>query len=118
MTREEYAAYLASPQWEHLRAMVWSRERGRCQGCGFAICGEGHVHHTTYDRVGAELLCDLLLLCPGCHRRIHGQAEPSSRLVELDDDRGINAASVEEQDAWLLERDREARGRAWARRVG
>lgn len=31
------------------------------------------VHHKTYDRIGDELLDDLVLLCKSCHKAQHGK---------------------------------------------
>lgn len=64
-----YDEYLSSPHWLRLRELY--RHSGRPQAC---ICGEAeslHLHHITYDRVGAEELTDLIALCPGCHTAIH-----------------------------------------------
>lgn len=38
------------------------------------MCGETedlHLHHMTYERVGAEDLADLTPLCPTCHHMVH-----------------------------------------------
>jgi 5-methylcytosine-specific restriction endonuclease McrA len=31
------------------------------------------VHHLTYERLGNELLIDLVSLCNGCHDQAHGK---------------------------------------------
>lgn len=41
----------------------------KCQDCG--IGGRLDVHHLTYERIGAELPGDLLVLCRACHDRRH-----------------------------------------------
>jgi hypothetical protein len=66
---ESYSAYLTSPHWRALK--VQYRGSDRPQAC---ICGETegiHLHHLTYDRIGAERLTDLLPLCRLCHELIH-----------------------------------------------
>lgn len=38
------------------------------------MCGETeriHLHHKTYERIGEELLTDLVPLCPNCHTLVH-----------------------------------------------
>ncbi len=64
-----YAAYLLTPQWRAKRAKVLERDKYVCAGCGAARAEE--VHHLTYDRVGREMLFDLVAVCAACHRSIH-----------------------------------------------
>lgn len=33
--------------------------------------GNCHVHHLTYERIGNELVSDLLVVCGECHEQIH-----------------------------------------------
>lgn len=52
----------------------------QCEVCGAdartahwqAKGGSLQVHHRTYERLGAELPGDLQVLCPECHRSVHG----------------------------------------------
>ena len=67
MTRD-YLRYLRSPEWQARRRAVWSRAKGRCERCG---APGRDVHHLTYERVGAERLDDLRLLCRRCHCLAH-----------------------------------------------
>jgi 5-methylcytosine-specific restriction endonuclease McrA len=39
----------------------------QCEKC--AAKGSLHLHHLTYVRVGNELLDDVQILCPSCHRK-------------------------------------------------
>lgn len=66
---DTYNAYLASPEWRRRRAAVLKRDAGMCQGCLAAPATE--VHHLTYERVGRELLFDLVSLCEACHEIAH-----------------------------------------------
>ena len=70
---ELYNDYLSSPAWSAIRSKVIERAHNRCEGCRAA--GIEHVHHLTYDRVGWELLFDLVALCRNCHDRAHGRIE-------------------------------------------
>ena len=64
-----YDAYLKGDHWRERKAAY--RASDRPQRC---ICGEYEglqLHHITYERLGAELLDDLRLLCAGCHTTVH-----------------------------------------------
>lgn len=65
---DTYAAYLKSAAWRDVRRRY--RESDLPQIC---MCGASKVqlHHTTYDRVGRELLEDLIPLCAPCHEQAH-----------------------------------------------
>jgi hypothetical protein len=65
----QYAAYLRTPEWQRRRALVLHRAGGTCEGCLSAPATE--VHHRIYDRVGNELLFDLVAVCRKCHLRAH-----------------------------------------------
>jgi 5-methylcytosine-specific restriction endonuclease McrA len=62
-----YAEYLRTPHWRSLRAWAIERAGGKCQLCGSRKDLE--VHHNCYDRLGAELPSDLVVLCDDCHTR-------------------------------------------------
>lgn len=65
-----YDEYLRSPHWAKVRA-GYAASPTLPQDC---ICGEAErlqLHHTTYERIGAEDLSDLTPLCPTCHAMIH-----------------------------------------------
>lgn len=64
-----YAEHMQSAAWRATCVKVHKRDRGLCQGC-LEQPGR-HVHHLTYERLGAELLIDLVLLCRRCHGRVH-----------------------------------------------
>ena len=67
---QRYSEYLASDHWQDVRRRY--RESDLPQICP---CGETRValHHTTYVRLGEELLEDLTPLCRDCHARAHGR---------------------------------------------
>ena len=68
---ESYDAYLRSGHWRRTKARYRSDEDlEQCCYC----CGDWedtHLHHKTYERVGAELLEDLVPLCARCHSMVH-----------------------------------------------
>ena len=67
---ESYSEYLRSPAWHEVKVRYRASIReARCQLCGSTL--DLHLHHLTYDRVGEELVSDLILLCGGCHAAVH-----------------------------------------------
>ena len=66
---EDYREYLESSHWDTVRLARLKKDGYRCQICGSAknLC----VHHLTYDRMGHELMDDLLTLCRDCHEKVH-----------------------------------------------
>ena len=63
-----YNGYLESPQWKRRRQLALERDGGICQGC--RVRKAVQVHHLTYERVGNEMLFDLVSVCLECHERI------------------------------------------------
>ena len=69
MSAEAKHQYLQSPEWKALKqAKLW-RAGNKCQLCKSTT--NLHLHHLTYDRLGNELLTDLVLLCSVCHQAQH-----------------------------------------------
>ena len=64
-----YSEYLKSPEWRAKRLKVLARAKGICEGCGEVHATQ--VHHLTYERVGDELLFDLVAICDECHHKAH-----------------------------------------------
>jgi len=65
----DYKDYLESDLWAAIKKVLFRHRGYKCE-----ICGTGKnltVHHLTYDRIGAENLDDLLVVCKSCHRQIH-----------------------------------------------
>lgn len=67
--RKYYEDYIKSENWKRVRKLVLERDDFLCQGC--RIKKAVHVHHTTYDFLGDELLFQLISLCVDCHQKIH-----------------------------------------------
>jgi predicted HNH restriction endonuclease len=69
----EYRAYLRSDKWRRKRLALGFSKNFTCERCG-RYCRDGfEVHHKTYIRIYKELLSDLMLLCPDCHRMLEVQ---------------------------------------------
>ncbi len=66
-----YREYLKSTQWKLVRNKIIARQSGLCEGCRDQRISQ--VHHKTYDRVGYELLIDLVGLCDDCHKTAHNR---------------------------------------------
>ena len=67
--RSRYEQHLASAKWSIIRARVMDRARSICEGCGKNAARD--VHHLTYDRLGDEMLFDLVAVCTVCHDKLH-----------------------------------------------
>lgn len=67
--RAKYESHLRSEKWRDICRRVAERDKGLCQGCRQR--SGVHVHHLTYDRMGDEMLFDLVLVCRECHEKIH-----------------------------------------------
>lgn len=66
----DYQKYLAGKHWQDTRERFYA-DPHTPKAC---LCGETeglHLHHTTYFRLGSELLEDLHPLCPPCHMDVH-----------------------------------------------
>lgn len=72
----EYQDYLATDEWRQRRAVAIDWARGACQLCN-SPKKPLNVHHRTYDRLGAELPADLVVLCKDCHAKFHDKDECS-----------------------------------------
>lgn len=66
---ERYEAYRRTASWQRRRQCVFTRARGTCEVCGVQNAVE--VHHLTYERVGQEMLSDLVAVCRACHDKLH-----------------------------------------------
>jgi hypothetical protein len=76
-----YEEYLKTPAWKSLRVKVFKRSIGNCEGCADNRATE--VHHLTYDRLGYEMLFDLVAVCRPCHEIIHLEKTDSPDAVDL-----------------------------------
>ena len=63
-----YQAYILSDFWQFQRRYKLM-ECDKCEKCGRRH--ELDVHHKTYERLGDELMSDLIVLCVRCHNDLH-----------------------------------------------
>lgn len=74
-----YADYLRTLEWQRTRIAALRLAEHRCQ---LDATHEGRrldIHHSTYERRGAERSADLVVLCADCPARHHeGQREPGN----------------------------------------
>ncbi len=107
---ENYRVYLSSPHWVKFRAAF--RAADVPQAC---ICGDDdvHLHHLTYERIGAELFSDVVPLCGSCHALVH--------VLEFRGDIGISLEGLTDEEravenrAWLSKEAERLRTEAAAR---
>lgn len=77
----DYARYRKTEHWKQTAAAARTRAKHKCQRCG--SMAQLEVHHLTYDRRGAELPEDLIVLCHQCHTRAHDLPPFSSPQTTL-----------------------------------
>lgn len=65
---DRYREHLQSPHWAGIRTRRLALDDEQCAGCGATESLQ--VHHLTYERMGAELLSDLVTLCASCHDQV------------------------------------------------
>jgi len=71
---DTYADYLQSDHWQGVRLDALQKYDGKCaldSKHGAAV----HVHHRTYERLGAEHPEDVIVLCADCHAKHHNRLE-------------------------------------------
>lgn len=77
------------PNWAAQRELARRRDHFRCQLCGTPEQGQAHhVHHKTPFRLftsyrEANVLENLITLCPACHRRVEAAVRIRSGLAGL-----------------------------------
>jgi hypothetical protein len=86
-----YYEYLKTPEWKQKRLKVLEYWSGRC-----ILCNSDQrvtVHHRTYERLGNELITDLVPLCEVCHTKLH-LTIIQSRQVTLQQVQNTRAAGL------------------------
>lgn len=79
----EYMRYLRSDKWKKKRLALGFKKKFICERCG-TYCKDGfEVHHKTYIHIFKEPLCDLMLLCPKCHRILEVQKRRERKLRDV-----------------------------------
>jgi len=64
-----YRSYISSSAWTKRKTLYYKTHPKKCARCGSG--DDIHLHHHTYDRLGAELDADLVAVCEPCHKLIH-----------------------------------------------
>ena len=74
--RRGYAAYIRSAAWTRKKKefRLSKRCKHRCSKCGEKDAPLD-IHHLTYERLGNELVTDLIELCRACHWITHKEQE-------------------------------------------
>lgn len=70
-----YPLYLRTPEWKRTR-LAALRRAGRCCSLDVSHTDGLEVHHRTYERLGAELESDVIVLCHACHQLHHRMYGP------------------------------------------
>lgn len=87
-TPDWYTEYLDSDHWQDLRKQKLAAVNHQCERCGWYArrtpggdLGGLDVHHLNYERLWAETLDDLEVLCPRCHALEHGKPSDDRSLA-------------------------------------
>ena len=68
-SKQSYQDYLQSEHWTQFREQALAHYGSKCY-----ICGDDdtavEVHHNTYERLGGELMSDVIPLCRDCHQGV------------------------------------------------
>lgn len=67
--QREYQKYLKSDIWQQKRKELAEFYGHKCVFCKREE--KLHLHHFNYDCLGKETFRDVVMLCKGCHLRIH-----------------------------------------------
>lgn len=94
-----YADYIVSPEWAAVRINSIVAAGNKCRLCPRRYELQGH--HKTYDRSGAELPDDLLVVCVRCHNDIHW----AFRIIRPGE-RAVRQGTPITEDVFNLEVDR------------
>ena len=75
---KRFEDYFETPHWKEFRRTAFEDQRRRLGNNQCELRGERDVtlivHHLTYERLGAELLSDVRIVCKRCHGDlIHGR---------------------------------------------
>jgi len=70
MKSKQYLKYLASDQWNEIKAAIITKRGYKCEKCGSTKWIQ--LHHKNYDfELGKEKAEELILLCNKCHKDLH-----------------------------------------------
>jgi hypothetical protein len=93
-----YRLYLRTPEWQRTRAAALLRAGNACS-LDVTHTDGLEVHHRTYERRGAELASDLVVLCHACHQLHHKEygrprrVRPATRDLTAADDAAATSAN-------------------------
>lgn len=83
--KERYYQYLNSEEWKEKREQILERDNYLCVVTKSSI--NLHVHHISYDNVGAEFNSDLVTLCKEAHEIVHNlDHELNLKYLKIIDD--------------------------------
>lgn len=80
----DYYSYIQTEAWREQRMKILRRDNFQCVCCGTAK--NLHVHHITYENLGAEEEGDLVTLCSSCHANVHSMEDLKRTNTEIPED--------------------------------
>lgn len=71
-TEANYRDYLKSAHWRQFKAEAYKHYKRKCYLCNAqGKDAQIDLHHSTYERLGGELISDVIPLCHDCHSKFH-----------------------------------------------
>lgn len=64
-----YSKYIVSESWKNFTKRFYKKNKKECASCSGKT--EIDIHHMTYERLGHELMEDVVALCNDCHFSFH-----------------------------------------------
>ena len=94
--RQQYQAYIRSPEWQSRRQMMFAKFGKKCMWCGDTR--RLQVHHIHYHTLGHEGAEDLEIVCPGCH------ADADIQRAREGERRAVNALYAARLSGWATKK--------------
>lgn len=95
--KQGYDRYLRSAHWKTVRGRYWGSDRPK--SCYICDGKARELHHRTYERLGRELLTDLVAICRECHEAVHTYHNLHRNLSLWDATRACKASVNKERQA-------------------
>jgi hypothetical protein len=89
-----YADYLQTEHWKKISEECKKLADYRCMLCNKG--GTLDAHHRTYERLGSELMTDIICLCRDCHNKHHGKTQIKTSEMTYKEDAVLNILALTE----------------------
>lgn len=77
---KNYNEYLKSDHWQNLKQIY--KESLLPQYCIICHNEKFNLHHRSYERIGNEMIFDLIPLCQSCHFKVHKYCNENNTTIQ------------------------------------